>query len=163
MVLMAYGAEVELYGKGRKTVASLYGNGSIAAQDHLLGQGEVISHIHLPAALPQEQAGYFRSIARARAEWPLVEAFVRFTQMDGSIRNAAVAIGGVAPVPLLLPAVAESLNGKPATDATLQAAAQLSNQGANPLPGTAYKLEMVNATVLETLQRALKGVWGGEG
>ena len=163
MALMAYGAEVEIEGKGRRSMEALYGDGKDATRDHQLKEGEVLTAIYLPAPLPGEKAGYFRTISRARAEWPLVEVMVRYRLQGGKIADAAVGMGGVAPVPLSLPKVAGYLNGKEETDKFFKSAGELATRKNKPLPQTGYKVEMIEATVFETLRRAKEGIWGGEG
>lgn len=46
------------------------------------------------------------------------------------------------------------LVGGPASDANYAKAAKIAKQGAKPLPMTAYKVELVEQTVLETLEQA---------
>ena len=71
----------------------------------------------------------------------------------GTVTSCAVAIGGVAPVPLRLKAVEELLTGSHLDDDTVAAAAAAARQGANPLPETGYKVQLVEATVREVLER----------
>lgn len=163
MALMAYGAEIEIAGKGRRSLGDLFGNGSDPTRDHQLKPGEILEFIHLPAPLEGEKAGYYRNISRSRAEWPLVEVMVRYRELNGKISDASIGIGGVAPVPLKLPQVSNYLNGKSANEVTFRAAAKLAIAGANPLPMTGYKVKMIEGTVFETLRRAEEGIWGGEG
>lgn len=159
MALLAYGAEVEVEGRGRRTIAALYGDGSQAAYDHLLEPGELLTHIHLPPPLPGEQAAYFRSISRARAEWPLVEALVRGqTTASGNLGHVHVAIGGVANIPLRLPSVESYLNGRRPGRETYAAAGRIATEGANPLTGTQYKVELVARTIATTLALAFGGL-----
>ncbi|MCB9638510.1 MAG: FAD binding domain-containing protein [Myxococcales bacterium] len=164
MVLMAYEATVSIHGQDKRKIDAIYGDGSDPSRDHTLQPNELLTHIHLPAPLPEERASYFRSIGRARAEWPLVEAVVRL-QLDDkeTIRAAFVAVGGVANVPLRLPHVEKALLDKPATTETFEEAARKAPEGASPLPMTHYKHQLLYGTVLETLQRAYNRVWGGEG
>ena len=63
------------------------------------------------------------------------------------------AIGGVAPVPLRLNAVEDLLVGSTLDDETVTSAAAVAAQGANPLPETGYKVTLIEATVLEVLER----------
>jgi xanthine dehydrogenase YagS FAD-binding subunit len=102
-----------------------------------------------------ERAAYFRTISRARAEWPLVEALVRLVVDGGTIVLARVAIGGVANRPLRLPKVEAVLEGARVDDALLAKAAKTATEGSAALPMTAYKVDLVEGTVLETLERAL--------
>ena len=155
MALLAYDAEVADASGGDRPVAALYGDGSDGRHDHQLGEGEILTAVLLPPALEGERAAYFRATGRELAEWPLVEALARLVVSGDTIEFAAVAVGGVAPVPLRLERVKRALTGRAATSETLEAAASLSASGATPLPMTRYKLELLAGTVRETLERAL--------
>ncbi len=157
MALLAYEAEIEINGQARRPVADLYGDGSDPTRDHHLEEGDVLTHIHLPPPVAGEQAAYFRHMSRAWAEWPIVECVARLVILNNTIQLARVAIGGVANIPLRLPAVEAALEGQLATEATLQAAARKATEGANPSAQTAYKVPMVYGTVLDTLQQAVNG------
>lgn len=148
--LLTYDATLSVAGRGQITVADLYGDGSALA-DHQLGPGEMITHVHLPAPVAGEKGAYQRLMSRALAEWPLVEVAVRLVVNDGSIELARVAVGGVANIPFRLTEVESALQGKPATDEVLEAAAKRSTERAKPLPGTGYKVAMVEALVASTL------------
>ena len=148
--LLTYDATLSVAGRGQITVTDLYGDGSALA-DHQLGPGEMITHVHLPAPVAGEKGAYQRLMSRALAEWPLVEVVVRLVVNDGRIELARVAVGGVANIPFRLTEVESALQGKPATDEVLEAAAQRSTERAQPLPGTGYKVAMVEALVASTL------------
>lgn len=164
MVLMNYGAQVEVNGAETRSIDDVYGDGIDPTITHTLQAGEILTKVMLPKPVADERAGYFRAISRARAEWALVEASVRLVVDDNNrITMARVAIGGVAHKPLLLPAVNQALEGALATEATFEAAAKLATEGANPLPQTGYKVPLVYGTVLETLNRAYNRIWDGEG
>lgn len=164
MVLMNYDAQVEINNERILSMAALYGDGKDGHRTHTLAPNDILTQINLPAPVANERAGYFRSISRARAEWALVEVNARLVvDEDGQIAFARVAMGGVAPVPLLLPKVNDFLVGKPATDESFSAAAEIAMEGANPLPQTGYKVPLIYGTVFDTLQRAYNRIWGGEG
>lgn len=156
MALYAYDAEVEINGAEVRPIAAIYGDGSNHHRDHLLGKNELITKIILPATVKGEKATYFRSIARARAEWALVECTVRL-QLDGdTVKRAFVAVGGVAAVPMRLPQVETALAGQPATPDSFAKASQLAARGANPLPQTGYKVPLLANTVEAALLQAIK-------
>ena len=154
MALLAYEGRVMVHGADDRTVEALYGDGSDATRDHQLEPGALLTHVVLPPPQPAEQAAYFRSTSRARSEWPLVEVLVRLALEGNTITFARVAMGGVAPVPMRLPAVEKALVGGPASPEALAKAAALAKDGASPLPMTEYKVDLVEGTVLETLERA---------
>ena len=93
--------------------------------------------------------------SRARAEWPLVEASVRLKVDAGKINFARVAIGGVAPRPMRLPKVEAALVGGGVDEPTLMKACEHAKAGANPLPMTGYKVDLLAPTIVEALTLAL--------
>jgi xanthine dehydrogenase YagS FAD-binding subunit len=161
MALLAYGAEVGVAAGADLPVAGLYGDGTDGRHDHQLGEHEILTAVQMPPALEHERAAYSRATSRALAEWPLVEAVVRLIMSGETIEFAAVAVGGVAPVPLRLEQVEQALTGRPASGEVLARAASLSTSGASSLPMTRYKLELLSGTLCETLERALR--WRGAG
>lgn len=154
MALLAYEASVMVHGAADRTVQALYGEGGDATRDNQLEEGAVLTHVVMPPPKAGEQAAYFRTISRARSEWPLVEVLVRLVIEGGTVSFARVAMGGVAPVPLRLSAVEGALVGGPANSAAFARAAAIAKDGASPLPMTGYKVALVEGTVLETLERA---------
>jgi len=148
--LLTYDATLTVTGRGRITVADLYGDGTAFA-DHTLQPGELITQVHLPAPAAGEQGAYQRLMSRALAEWPLVEVVVRLVVNDGTIDLARVGIGGVANIPFRLTGVEEALEGRAATDDVLKAAAATATTRAEPLPQTGYKVAMVETLVEATL------------
>lgn len=155
MALLAYDARVEVAGGKPLGIAELYGDGKDPKREHVLEPGTLVTSIVVPRAAAGERSAHFRTIARARAEWPLVEALVRIVVKGGTIESAAVAVGAVAPIPMRLSEVEAALVGRAPEPAVLAAAAAKAKAGASPLPMTAYKVELLEATVLETLERAL--------
>ncbi|MCB0128005.1 MAG: FAD binding domain-containing protein, partial [Caldilineaceae bacterium] len=151
MALLAYEAEVEIHGQGCRPIADLYGDGSDPTRDHLLAPNELLTQIHLPPPVADEQSAYFRSISRFEAEWPIVECLVRLVEKEGMIQRAWIGVGGVAPVPLRLRNVEAELIGQSASQGSLEFAARVAAEGANPLPQTAHKVDFLVGTVLTTL------------
>lgn len=156
MALLVYGAEVTIDDEGRRPIADLYGDGSDPTRDHLLEPNQLLTQIHLPPPVANEQAAYFRSISRFEAEWPIVECLVRLVIDGGMVSYARVGVGGVAPIPLRLTNVEAELTGQSASHGTLVAAAQLAAAGTNPLADSAYKVDFLVGTVLTALEMAVE-------
>lgn len=153
MALLTYEASVTLADGSSMAVDGLMGDGTDAARDHRLPDGAVITSIDLPAPWPDEQASYFRAISRFEAEWPLVECVVR-ARFDGEhLADCKVGLGGVATVPLRMERAESVLVGAPLSDEVIERAAVACTEGASPLPETGYKVDLVAATVRETLER----------
>ncbi len=153
MALLTYDASVAMADGSVRSVADLLGDGVDPTRDHQLDDGAVIAAIDLPAPWGDERAAYFRSISRFEAEWPLVECVVR-ARFDGDrVAACGIGLGGVATVPLRMVAAEEVVVGSTLDDATIARAATVCTEGANPLPETGYKVDLVAATVQETLER----------
>ena len=154
MALLAYDAEVEIFGKGKRKIADLYGDGTFTKSDHLLEEGDVLTHIYLMPNL-DEKAAYFRSISRSRAEWPLVEVLAKGKiDANGFLSRIRVVMGGVANIPLALPNIDAFLSGKRPSQALFLDAGKMAAKMANPLPNTAYKVELIEKTIATTLEMA---------
>lgn len=154
MALLTYAATVTTTQREGLSIDDLLGDGSDPTRDHLLDADEVLTRVTLPPPAAGEQAAYYRAISRFEAEWPLVEAVCRVTRDDaGTITSCGVAIGGVAPTPLRLKAVEAMLTGSTLDDDVVAAAASAATAGVNPLPETGYKIDLVEATVREVLER----------
>jgi xanthine dehydrogenase YagS FAD-binding subunit len=152
--LLAYDAMVLTDGRGAIPIGDVFGDGSDGHRDHQLGE-DLLTAVELPPPVRGERGAYFRATSRAYAEWPLAEAVARIVVEDGQIVAAAVAAGGVAPVPLRLPAVEAALVGRAPTPDVLAEAGSLAAADANPLPMTVYKGRLLVGTVTEVLERAL--------
>lgn len=154
MALLTYDATVSTTQRDGLTIGDLLGDGSDPSRDHLLGDDEVLTRVTLPPPAAGERGAYYRVISRFEAEWPLVESVCRVTRDDaGTITSCGVAIGGVAPTPLRLNAVEAMLTGSTLDDDMVAAAASAATAGAHPLPETGYKVDLVEATVREVLER----------
>ncbi len=155
VALQAYDAQVELDDGSRLEIAALLGDGSDPRQTHALPTGRVVTAVHVPLVEEGERGAYGRAIARARAEWPLIEVVVRL-RLDrrDRVEEARVVAGGMANRPRELPAVADALLGQEAGDDVLLAAAARASEGAQPLPATGYKVKLAAGIVADVLARA---------
>lgn len=153
--LLAYDAVVSTEQRGELPVAELFGDGS---DHHTLAAGDLLTSVRLPAPVPGERAAYLRAISRTWAEWPLVEAVARVVvAADGTVLRCAVAMGGVAQIPLRASHVEAALLGGPLTPERIARASDQAALGADPLPMTGYKLPLLVATVRDALERAAAG------
>lgn len=87
---------------------------------NVLGPGELLVSIHFPAPAPNSGARFLRFIPRNEMDIAVVNAAV-WVQLDAGksrIEAARVAIGAVAPTPLLVRAAADALIGQPIGEAT---------------------------------------------
>ena len=151
--LLAYEATVITYQRNRLSIREVLGDGSDGSADNALLPGEMIRGVELAAPVPGEHGVYKRAISRSHAEWPLAEVCARAVVKDGVFHFVRLAAGGIAPVPLRLPAVEAALQGKPANPATIAEAAREATSGASPLPMTGYKLDLLVGVVHDVLEQ----------
>ncbi|MBA4392005.1 MAG: xanthine dehydrogenase family protein subunit M [Desulfobacca sp.] len=159
--LLVLGAQVFLQ--------SSTGKRTLALEDFLLGPGqtaiqadEILSEIVLPDNEGPCAGAYFKLGSRKALEISLVNvaSFLAFGP-DGAIQKARVALGAVAPTPLLSPGAAKVLIGikpKNENDPAFKEAARAAAQDSKPITdhrGSAeYRREMVEVLTHRTLLAA---------
>jgi carbon-monoxide dehydrogenase medium subunit len=98
-----------------------------------LGPGELLVRLLLPPADGGRDA-YLRLIPRTEMDIAVVGAGVRVKlDRDGACREARVALGAVAPRPVVVPAAAEALVGSRIDDAALTRAAAAASAACDPI------------------------------
>jgi CO/xanthine dehydrogenase FAD-binding subunit len=159
--LLVLSAEVVLKGpKGERTIPLekfFLGPGQTALQDD-----EILTQILIPKT--QGAGAYIKLGTRKALEIALVNA-ASFLELapDGSIKQARVALGAVAPIPMLAPSAAKILKGakpKDEDDPVFKEAAQAAAQDSKPITdhrGSAdYRQAMVKILTLRTLKDAFR-------
>jgi xanthine dehydrogenase YagS FAD-binding subunit len=84
----------------------------------------------------------------------LVSVAVVLRVLEGEIVAARVALGGVANVPLRVPAAEALLLGAARSEATFARAAEAALEGAHPLSHNAYKLALLKGLLKQALRAA---------
>ena len=70
---------------------------------------------------------------------------------DGGVRDARIALGGVAPKPWRAWKAEEALRGAPATEEAFRRAAEAELADVQPLPGNAFKVPLARNLIVRTL------------
>ena len=104
-----------------------------APGQNVLAPGEFVVSIRFPAPASGSGAKWLRFIPRNEMDIAVVNAACQLRLDGGVVGWAKVAIGAVAPIPLLVPAAAEALVGRPLSDETIAAAAAASRAAATPI------------------------------
>lgn len=126
------------------------------AEDVALAPGEVIVSVLLPALPPRTSVAYEEVRQRAAFDWALVSCAARVTRDGGKVKDASIWLGSVAPTPYRAEAAEKALIGKEPGDDAIAAAAEAAVSGATPLPGNAYKVDLVKVVVRRALERAAR-------
>ena len=124
-----------------------------AQAETILKPGEVITHIELPRP-PATLRSAYRKV-RARRSWDFALAGVALAlEMDGDrVKNGRVVLSGAAPVPWRSQPVEDVIQGRRLDAATIEKAAAAVVEGADPLPGNTYKLDLFKGVIEEELAK----------
>jgi len=154
--LIAAGAKVNVVGvQGKRTVAVekvITGPGTTS-----LRKGELVEAITLPKRPPKSGDAYLRFTPRSEMDIAVVGAGVSLT-LDSNlvIKSARVALGAVAPTPLLVPAAAQAIVGTKLNKAALKLLAQACCAACNPIDDKRGTIEFRIEVAGVLAQRAAK-------
>ncbi len=124
--------------------------------ENVLEAGELITHVELPAPPKGEQL-YRKVRDRASYAFALVSVAGIISVEDGKIASAALAFGGLGPMPWRDPAVEAALVGQAPSDAAFGAAADALLKDAKGYGTNDFKIPLARRTLIASL-RELTGV-----
>ena len=118
-----------------------------------LQPGELILSIGIPPSAAAKRSHYLKVRDRASFEWSIAAVAVALDlEEDNTVRDARVAVGGVATTPWRLPQVEQALHGRRLDHALCREAAALAAQDAVPRGHNAYKVKLIERTVARGLE-----------
>jgi xanthine dehydrogenase YagS FAD-binding subunit len=128
--------------------------GNQPEKDNTLEANELIVSIEIPENSFSKNTHYFKVRDRASYAFALVSVAAALN-MDGKvIKEARLAMGGVAHKPWRLTEAEKSLQGKPATEETFRQAAEIAMEGAKAFKHNAFKLKLGPNVIVEALKNA---------
>src|SRR5437867_11427809 len=129
--------------------------GATPDRDNVLGRGDLIVSIEVPARAEGRASHYLKIRDRESYEFALVSAAAAVAVDGRRIRSARLALGGVAHKPLRLTAAEAALRGAARGDIdALKSALATSFTDARPLAHNAFKVELAQRVALRALQAA---------
>lgn len=128
--------------------------GDMPQQDTVLRPGELITAVELPPSRFARNSYYLKVRDRASYAFALVSVAAAL-EMDGrTVKQARLALGGVAHKPWRLAAAEALLVGRPISDGASREAALKLLDGAHPMPENRFKIEMAQRAVVQALRIA---------
>ena len=117
-----------------------------------LRDGELLTEILIPLTAAGRRSHYLKVRDRASFEWAVASAAIAL-DLDGDrvVRDARVAVGGVATTPWRLPSVEAALIGHHLDEQLCRTAAASAADGAVPHGGNAYKPALLSRVVARAL------------
>ena len=161
--LAALDAVVEIEGmNGRREIAvdALHRlPGDAPERDSVLEPGELIVAVRLPAAAKNfaAHARYLKVRERNSYAFAVVSAAAGLVIERGTIKEARLALGGVAPKPWRARSAEAQLAGSAASDAAFRRAAQAALVDARPSGNNAFKIELAQRVIVRALTLATQG------
>jgi xanthine dehydrogenase YagS FAD-binding subunit len=117
----------------------------------VLEPGELITAIELPA-LPLARRSTYRKVRdRASYAFALVSVAAALEVRGDTVADVRLALGGVAPKPWRAWKAEEALRGRPATEESFRAAAEVELAEARPLRDNGFKVELARRTITAVL------------
>ena len=163
VALSVFDASVSISGSGGSRTLPIgqffAGPGVDVTRETALEPGEVVTGVLLPRPADLGADGqpprslYLKAREREAGDFALVSVAVRLAVSDGVVRQAAVALGGVAPVPYRATQVEEYLVGRAVADVDAAYAGALSIPDARPMTDNGYKVVMANNLVKQGVAR----------
>jgi xanthine dehydrogenase YagS FAD-binding subunit len=161
--LVAFDAVAEIEGKnGRREVAveALHPlPGMTPAHDSVLAPGELITAVRLPAAARSfaKHARYLKVRDRTSYAFALVSAAAGLVVEGGTIKEARLALGGVAAKPWRARSAEEMLAGARPEPAAFDRAARAALTEAKPSGNNAFKIALAERVIMRALTLAAAG------
>lgn len=129
--------------------------GDAPEKDTNLAHGELITAIELPKNNFADHSYYLKVRDRASYAFALISVAAAL-EMDGNqIKQARIAMGGVAHKPWRATEAEKMLVGKEATEANFKQAAEAEMKLAKPLEHNKFKVELGNRSIVRALQMAM--------
>ena len=123
-------------------------------RDHTLNPDELIVGIDLPPSPYAEHSWYLKVRDRHSYAFALVSVAAGLRIVDGTIRAAALGMGGVAAMPWRVDEAEDTLLGQWPTEAVFRQAARLAMAGAQPLSQNGFKVDLGMHSVVRALTMA---------
>ena len=130
--------------------------GNQPEKDNTLQKGELITAVTIPDNKFQKNYHYLKVRDRISYAFALVSVAAALEIDGGTIKDARLAMGGVAHKPWRLREAEQFLKGKAANETSFKQAAEVAMKDAKGYGHNNFKLKLAPATIIETLQVAAK-------
>ena len=128
--------------------------GNTPELDTNVADDELITAVDLPAVAFAGHSAYVKVRDRASYAFALVSVAVGLNVKDGVVRDAGLALGGVAHKPWRIAAAEQALIGHPLSSTTIQAALTPLLAGAQGMGHNDFKIELARRAVARALDQA---------
>ena len=126
-------------------------------KDNNLNEGELITSIELPKSNFAKNSYYLKVRDRTSYAFALVSVAAALEMNGKTIKQARIALGGVAHKPWRALEAEKILVNAKANDATFQRAAEAALKDARPLEHNGFKITLAKRAIVRALKKAVEG------
>ena len=156
--LVALGASVTIVGPSgsrKVAVADFFVAPTSGDQREIdLKPNEILTEIVIPSS--GMKSAVYEVRQKEGLDWPLAAAAVALKMNGSAVESAKVVLGHVGPTPVVAAAASAWLAGKTITEESAAQAGAAAAEGAMPLSGNVYKVDLVKVAVKRALLAAVK-------
>jgi carbon-monoxide dehydrogenase medium subunit len=156
-ILLAHGATMRVVSPAAERAVPLR-EFFVGPRETVLEKADIVVAIDVPSPVPGTGDASLRQGGRVSLSLPMASV-AAVVVMDGKVcREAAVALGAVAPTPIMATAAGEAVAGKELSDEALREAGERAAEAARPIDDIRatkkYRLELVKVLTRRVLQAA---------
>ena len=112
-----------------------------------LDENEIVTEIQVPAPIEGSGSVYEKFRIRKAIDFPIMSVASVLSMKSDEVSDARIVLGAVAPVPLRLKDVEDTLKGRKLDETSAENAAQTAVKGAIPLEKNEFKVFLTKALV----------------
>ena len=160
VALLSLGAYVEIF-DGRETRRLPIGDFFVSPERDILSetalrQGEILTRVIVPNPPSGASGVYLKAKERQAYDFALVSVAAYAEIEDGVIREARVALGGVAPTPYPARSASDALRGASVDAVDADAIGKLAVEGATPMSDNGYKVRLASGLAARAVRSLLE-------
>ncbi len=122
-----------------------------ARRENILGPADIVTEIQAPLPKAGSKGYYYKVRERQAWDHAIVSVATVVQTSGGTVRDARVVLGGVAPIPWRAPKAEDFLRGKAIDEGAAQKAAEIALDGARPMKDNVYKIDLAKNLVRRAL------------
>lgn len=160
VALMCLGAEIEIAGPaGLRTVTTddfFVGPAQDLNKENILGSGELVTRVSLPRPSGGRKSLYLKAGEREAGDFALVSVAGAVIIEGSVVVQAAVVLGGVAPVPYRAAQIGSYLQNREVSEVGLERVGSMALPDARPMAENGYKVLLAANLVKRAVKRLLE-------
>ena len=121
----------------------------------VLEAGEVLAQVSVPRTSPHHRGIYLKATERQGHDFALVSVAAAMVLSNGTVDDAIIVLGGVAPTPLRVPHAEDALRGMPAEGVEAAGIGELAVRYALPLRDNQFKVPLASSLVSRAVETLL--------